>query len=186
MTHPDEDLKRGVGSNNPALLEKSRKQTSDDWLDLGGDGRGGRVYAVADEEAQDDYTKPDGPLSMANNTVPGRGSAGQSNRGDTGYGSGGVRPTPSGTTPGDRVTDTDGADGSTDGDTSRGRVRNDRTGGTLPESGPSGGGERAADSDVDTGAALGANKMRIEDTSGELPREDEMRRNLNDIGSGAD
>ncbi len=48
-----------------------------------------------------------------------------------------------------------------------------------PESGPSGGGETSGQSDVDTGAALGSNKMQKNDKGDLAPDPDRIRRNLN-------
>ncbi len=47
-----------------------------------------------------------------------------------------------------------------------------------PESGPSGGGETSGQSDVDTGAALGSNKMRKDDEGDMAPDPDRVREQL--------
>ncbi len=47
-----------------------------------------------------------------------------------------------------------------------------------PESGPSGGGETGGQSDVDTGAALGSNKMRKADKGDLAPDPDRIREQL--------
>jgi hypothetical protein len=47
-----------------------------------------------------------------------------------------------------------------------------------PESGPSGGGERSGQSDVDTGATLGSNKMRKDDKGDLAADPDRIRRDL--------
>jgi hypothetical protein len=48
----------------------------------------------------------------------------------------------------------------------------------APESGPSGGGETGGQSDVDTGAALGSNKMRKDDKGDLAADKDRIRKNL--------
>ena len=48
----------------------------------------------------------------------------------------------------------------------------------APESGPSGGGESGGQSDVDTGNALGSNKMRKDDKGDLAPDPDRIRKDL--------
>jgi hypothetical protein len=48
----------------------------------------------------------------------------------------------------------------------------------APESGPSGGGETGGQSDVDTGAALGSNKMRKDDKGDLASDPDKIQRDL--------
>jgi hypothetical protein len=47
-----------------------------------------------------------------------------------------------------------------------------------PESGPSGGGETSGQSDIDTGAALGSNKMRKDDKGKLASDPDKIQRDL--------